>query len=118
MTLKDVWKKTLVQLEGQVTENALNMWIGTLELVAYEDDAMVFISPSQFQKDIVMSKYKDVISATMTNVVGFDIDVNVVTPEERNRIVPRNTLKRAEENNVDRKIEQITASFAHPEFTF
>jgi len=117
MTFKEVWKRTLQQLEGQVTENALEMWIGTLEPLTYEDDAAVLISPSPFQRDIVMSKYKDVISATMSNVVGFEITINVLTAEERRRTSPSGSIPKAE-SKVEESMEQITASLAHPEFTF
>ncbi|MBO5220795.1 MAG: chromosomal replication initiator protein DnaA [Clostridia bacterium] len=117
MTFKNVWEKTLVELEQLVSKNALEMWIGTLEPVAYEDDAAVMISPSPFQRDIVMSKYKDIISAAMSEVVGFEITINVLTPEERKRQTPTATIPQPE-SKVEESIEQITATLAHPEFTF
>ncbi len=115
MTFRNVWEKTLIQLKEMVSQNALEMWIGTLEPVAYEDDAAVLISPSPFQRDIVMSKYKDVISAAMTEVVGFDININVVTPEERKKPVPVAAAPAPVEEDP---ITNITSSIAHPEFTF
>ena len=115
MTLRDVWDKTLVQLKEMVTNNALDMWISTLELVAYEDDAAIFISPSPFQRDIVMSKYKDIIAAAMTEVVGFDIDVNVVTAEERKRSSVTPVVVPSEKEDP---ISNITSSIVHPEYTF
>ncbi len=114
MTFRNVWEKTLVQLEEMVSKNALEMWIGTLEPVAYENDAAVLISPSPFQRDIVMSKYKDVISAAMTEVVGFEIDINVLTPEERNPLGAVPPTPPPEED----PISNITSSIAHPEYTF
>lgn len=117
MTFKTVWEKTLVQLKEMVTENALDMWIATLEPVAYEDDAAVLISPSPFQRDIVMSKYKDIISAAMSTVVGFEIDINVMTPEERRKANPASAVP-TPPPKAEETIEQITATLAHPEFTF
>lgn len=117
MTFKDVWQRTLVQLEEMVSETALDMWIRTLEPLAYEDDAAVLLSPSQFQRDIVMSKYKDIISAAMNEVVGFDIDVKVVIPEERKQTSPSSALPQTT-SKVEESLEQITATFPHPEFTF
>ncbi len=117
MTFLNVWEKTLVQLQEMVTKNALDMWIKTLEPVAYKDDAAVLISPSPFQRDIVMSKYKDVIAAAMTEVVGFEIDVNVITQEENVRgSAPQKTEERMEEEPDP--ISNFTASIVHPEYTF
>lgn len=117
MTFKLVWEKTLVQLKEMVTENALDMWISSLEPVAYEDDAAVLISPSPFQRDIVMSRYKDTIAAAMSTVVGFEIDVNVVTPEERKKSNPSEHVP-TPPPKAEETLEQITANLAHPEFTF
>lgn len=116
MTFKHVWEKTLVQLEQLVSKNAMEMWIGTLEPVGYENDAAVFIAPSPFQRDIVMSKYKDVIAAAMGDVVGFEINVSVVTHEERKKAVP--SEHHDKNNQVEERLEKITSSFAHPEFNF
>lgn len=119
MTFKDVWEQTLIQLQEMVTENALNMWIKTLEPIAYENDAAVMISPTQFQRDIVMSKYSDIISAAMSKVVGFEISLNVLIPEERVQNSPsRAKPAPAAESKVEESMEQITARFPHPEFTF
>ncbi len=117
MTFRNVWEKTLVQLEEMVTKNALEMWISTLEPVAYEDDAAVLISPSPFQRDIVMSKYKDVIAAAMTEVVGFEIDINVLTPEERKRGPSPHAVQdqKPAENDA---ITSITSSIVHPDYSF
>ena len=117
MTFKTVWQKTLVQLEEMVTQNALEMWISTLEPIAYENDAAVLISPSPFQRDIVMSKYRDTIRAAMTAVVGFEIDINVVTHEERMRFAPTTHPPRPE-SHLEEDMAKITASISHPEFTF
>ena len=116
MTFRNVWEKTLVQLQEMVTKNALDMWIKTLEPVAYKDDAAVLISPSPFQRDIVMSKYKDVISAAMTEVVGFEIDINVITQEE-NVKTPSHKVEEPKEEEPD-PISNFTASIVHPEYTF
>lgn len=115
MTLKDVWEQTLINLEEMVMKNSLDMWIRTLELIAYEDDAMILLSPSPFHRDIVMSKYKDILCTAMSEAVKFDVDVKVVTPEERKT---SSHTSHPAESKVEESIEQITATFSHPDFTF
>ncbi len=117
MTFRNVWEKTLVQLQEMVTKNALDMWIKTLEPLAYKDDAAVLISPSPFQRDIVMSKYKDVIAAAMTEVVGFEIDINVITQEENVKPSASHKIEETKEEEPD-PISNFTASIVHPEYTF
>ncbi len=118
MTFRNVWEQTLIQLQEMVTKNALDMWIKTLEPVAYKDDAALLISPSPFQRDIVMSKYKDVIAAAMTEVVGFEIDVNVITQEENARSSAAYKPEEEEKKEEIDPISSFTASIVHPEYTF
>ncbi len=117
MTFRNVWEQTLTRLEDLVTEQALNMWVRTLEPVAYEDNAAVLLCSSPFQKDIVMSRYKDALSAAMSEVVGFEIEVKVFTSEERKRVNPTSVLPQPE-TKVEETIANLTSNLAHPDFTF
>jgi chromosomal replication initiator protein len=116
MTFRNVWDKTVEQLEQMVTKNALDMWIRTLEPIAYENDAAILMAQSPFQRDIVMSRYKDIIAAAMGEVVGFEMDVDVVTAEERKKIVPSTVIE--DHPKVEEKLEKITSSFSHPQYSF
>jgi len=117
MTFRDVWDRTLEQLKEMVSKNALEMWILPLEPVAYENDAMILICPSVFQRDIVMSRYKDIIVAAMTETVGFEMNIDVLTPEERKRAAPTAHVPEPE-NKIEESLEKLTSSLAHPEFSF
>lgn len=118
MTFRDVWDNTLTALDDTITENAMKMWIRTLEPVAYENDAMILICQTTFQKEIVMSKYKDVISTTMSELVGFDITINVQTHEERLQTSYTSRPSKPPHPEVQENFKNLTESIAHPEFTF
>ncbi len=117
MTFRSVWEQTLVKLTDLVTEQALNMWLRTLEPVAYEDNAAVLLCASPFQKDIVMSRYKDILTVAMSEVVGFDIDVKVITADERKKANPTAVVPQPE-TKVEETIANLTSTLAHPDFTF
>ncbi len=117
MTFRNVWEQTLVKLTDLVTEQALNMWLKTLEPVAYEDNAAILLCGSPFQKDIVMSRYKDILTVAMSDVVGFDIDVKVITADKRKRTNPTSVIPQTE-NKVEDTIANLTSTLAHPDFTF
>lgn len=113
MTFKDVWNKTVEALSDQyISENAMNMWIRPLEPIKYEDDSAIILSPDSFQRDIVMSRYKGVIEEVMSDIVGFEIGVKVITPEEHRPFSPKSVSKGNE------NFEKITNSIVHPEYTF
>ncbi|MBQ2272217.1 MAG: hypothetical protein II337_02010, partial [Clostridia bacterium] len=118
MTFRDVWENTLTALDDTITENAMKMWIRTLEPVAYENDAMILICQTTFQKEIVMSKYKDVISTTMSELVGFDMTINVQTHEERLQTSYTSRPSKPPHPEVQENFKNLTDSIAHPEFTF
>ena len=107
----------LKELKDQISENALHMWIETLEPVAYENDAAVMLAPSQFQRDIVMSKYKDMICAALQEVAGFEMSLDVIIEEERKGHLPASVARKTPAP-VEEEMEQLTKSIAHPDFTF
>ena len=120
---KDIWMVTVDKLSSAVGETAMDLWIKTIKPVGYEDDSAVLLMESSFHRDIVMSKYIDTIKNMLNEVVGFEMNVVTITPDDK-RFKIENTENKeevqkpsnptaAEEIDLD-KISDIS----FPEYTF
>ena len=114
MTIKDVWDVTLTKLKENIPQTALELWIEPLKPVAYSQDAIVLLASSPFQKDVVMSKYKDVISGVLSETVGFEISINVQTTDEYKTSVP---VEVPPSPGIE-QMNTITKNMSHPDYTF
>lgn len=109
---KNLWSAAVERLANHISEQAMDLWIRPIVPIAYEDYSAVLMVESSFQRDIIMSKYKELISQELSDMVGFDMSINVVTPEERPM---SSTVKMPEtpKMQIENYVEPI-----YPEYTF
>ena len=110
---KNVWYKAVENLEGQITATAFDLWIKSIQPVKYESDCAVLLVESQFQKDVVTAKYKEIIKKALSEVAGFEMDISLITSAEmkNNRIKPIETSETVAE--IEESITPI-----YNEYTF
>ncbi|MBO4391898.1 MAG: AAA family ATPase, partial [Clostridia bacterium] len=109
---ENIWAAAVERLSEQISKQAMDLWIRPIVPVSYVDFCAVLLVESPFQRDIIMSKYKDDISAVLTEIVGFDMSINVITPEEQTTSTP---VKHTDAPKV--KIENLVEPI-YPEYTF
>ena len=120
-SFKDVWEKALVILKNDLNSISYESWIKLLIPMKMENDVAYFCVSTLFQKSIIDKKYKKDMETAITNVIGFDVTVQVMTEEE---VPPRFReiahRKTDEVNTVLPKIEddEIRAFNAKSNLTF
>ena len=83
---RHIWEKAVEELSHSVTETAMDLWIRPIRPVKYENDCAVLLVDSPFHRDIIMSKYRNMIRDVLTGIVGFEMDVRVITAEEDKKV--------------------------------
>ncbi|MGN0989254.1 MAG: DnaA ATPase domain-containing protein, partial [Eubacteriales bacterium] len=113
-TFKNVWEKALERLSKNLSPTTMDLWIKTILPVGYEDDCAVLLVETNFQRSIIMTKYCDVIKETLSDVVGFDMDINVVTSEDKRYASKQKLIPAAEIEDPTELPQNTTFS----EYTF
>ncbi len=70
----------------QMTEVAFNLWIKDIEPVKLTGDEAHIRVNSEFKKNIVSEKYKDLLSRGFENVLGFPVEVKIDFSTENSEI--------------------------------
>ena len=53
------------------------LWFGELKLRSLTEDKAVFTTSSALKKNILSTKYKDIIKDTLTEIIGFEVDTEI-----------------------------------------
>lgn len=70
-------------LDQNVLSNvAFNLWICCLEPVKLKEGRATFSVRSDFQKSIIEERYLSLIKDGFVNVLGFDVDIDIITAAE------------------------------------
>ena len=80
--LDEFLEKTKELLKGEVTKISYETWIKDLELQSMENNTIVLIEHTQFQKDSIMSRYYDLFKNTFKYLTNKEWEITVVLNED------------------------------------
>ncbi len=89
----EFWDAVLGYCRENMNNIAFNMWIDPLKLIKIESERVIIAAPG-FKIDLIMSKYRGLIEEAFFNVMGFNVDIELIPFEN----VPKD--KTIEENNT------------------
>lgn len=87
---KDIMEALRPELERRVgaAPAIFQLWFGELNLVSLSESEAVFTAPTPLKKKILLTKYIKQIEETTEEVLGFAVDVKIVTVDELNAPPP------------------------------
>ncbi len=98
-SFKDVWDRALVILQNELNSISYESWIKLLIPMKMENDVAYFCVSTLFQKSIIDKKYKQNIEKAISDTMGFDVAIKVMTEDEVPPRFQEITQKKNEEFN-------------------
>lgn len=78
----ELWELCCDYFKTQVTEVAYNVWLSKIEPVSLNNDEVVLKVNHPFQRSIILDKYKNLINEGLEKILGFPINLEVITQDE------------------------------------
>ena len=73
----ELWELIKEECKKQVSESIYNVWFKDMELVSFTERKVV-IALSDFKRKIIETKFMNKLTDSFTNVLGFDINIELV----------------------------------------
>ena len=117
--LNDITSLVLDIVEQKLPSKTIfNLWFLNFELLSLTDKKAVFNTPTALRRRIISTKYKDLLTNALEEVIGFSVEVEIISPmDEQSEIVsiddvePIENVKTEEERKAaedrKRKIEDF-----------
>lgn len=87
-SLNDIWEAICLELKKKMTEISFNVWFKDLHLVEIRGGEVVLAIYSDYKKQIIESNYQKVLKECITEIMGIDMEVNIVVEDENGKIIP------------------------------
>jgi chromosomal replication initiator protein len=101
----DVWQAVLKLLEQHLTPIAISTWFSGCQVVELQDNRLVLYTKSVFSRDVIMTRYLDLVKNALKEIFAADFAVQVIGDEEMAR-------------RINRMPPQRTDSLGGEQFTF
>ncbi len=117
-SIKEAWSEILAYLQNQsdISQVAYNTWISCIEPCSIEDNAVVVLVRTNFQRGIIAGQYADRIKTAVREVLGIPFDLKILSEEdqkEKTEAKPDPNFPQAE-NFVDQN--PVTSDYSFDNF--
>ncbi len=97
MSAKEIWDKTLSIISKEITPVSFNTWIKNLEPITIDEDIFILKTPNTFNKDILETRYYDLIMNSLHQSSLEKFTVKFVTDQYNEN--PSQKPKKSRERN-------------------
>lgn len=99
---KSIMEALMPELEKRVgaAPAIFNLWFGEMELISLSESEAVFSAPTALKKKILITKYINQITNTVEDVLGFPVEVKILSVDEIN--APPKDEEEDEEDDIPR----------------
>ncbi len=89
-SLYQVWVYTMEYLQDNydISEAAIDMWIGSLSLKSIDNGIVNLEVNTDFQKNIIEQQYGERLRESFSHVLGFEVKLNIISTERKPIIEP------------------------------
>jgi len=102
-TKEDIWNRIKDLMALQLTTTAVNTWFDDASLLELKDNKAIILSPSDFKRDFIKSRYTNNVLSALHELFGFDFELTV--------------LGESDYANYSREDESVGEAI-HEEYTF
>lgn len=75
--IREVWEMVKNTFRETLSETAVNLWFGEVEILSFKDDSIQLGIPSEMKYNIISAKYLEKIKETFSALLGFEVDVDL-----------------------------------------
>ena len=80
--LNELLTKAKELLKDETTKISYETWIKNLEIQSFDNDTVVLVASSSFQKESIQSRYYDLLTNTFNFITNKECKINIVSKDE------------------------------------
>ena len=77
----EIWERVLSILKQNMTETTISTWFSDIEPVALDENRFILSVPTEFKRDILISRYAEDIKRALYDLFSADLDVVILGEE-------------------------------------
>ena len=113
----DIWERVLSLMKQTMTETTITTWFSDAEPVALDENRFILYVPTDFKREIVVSRYLKDIKKALYDLFSEDLDVVVLSEDEKDKCAkkepPSRFLPGTEEYTFERFVVGNSNKLAH-----
>lgn len=111
----DIWLKVLGILKNDLTSTAITTWFDDCRAIDISDGCLVICTTSDFKKDVITSRFSDIIKAALRDLFSGDFDLLILSDKELEDFIEETSASKMENElfTFERFVVGNSNKFAH-----
>jgi chromosomal replication initiator protein len=118
LDLAQLWQKVQADLKGRMSQPSFETWISPLEIDTVTDKAVTLRAESEFNRELILKRYRNELKAAFSEAVGHAMEVAVVVTEPKEEEAALEDALSAKELPNRPWTPRTTRSNLNPRYTF
>lgn len=81
--LNEIVNLMLEQIGEKFKNPSFKIWFGGFQLISLTEEKAIFSTPSNLRQKFLSSKYKPLIVEALTEAIGFEVDIEIISTENK-----------------------------------
>lgn len=116
--LYEIWNLALQLIRPAYSESSFGLWFSDIEPVDITDKKFVLSTPSQMKKNIISKNHREVVENALTEVMGYYIEMALLTREEAESYRTHGYVPTPEEVVKEEPLSSVPHSTPVTDYTF
>ena len=116
--LYEIWELALQLIKPAYSESSFGLWFSDIEPVDITDKKFVLSTPSQMKKNIISKNHREVVENALTEVMGYYIEMALLTREEAESYRTHGYVPTPEEIVKEEPLSAVPHSTPVTDYTF
>ena len=78
----DLWNEIKKLLSREMSDTAIATWFGDCRVLELQDNLLLLHCPSAYSREIILTRYSDLLKRVLKEIFGAEFELNVLTTEE------------------------------------
>lgn len=119
LDLAELWQKVQADLKAKMSQPSFETWISPLEIETLTDKSVTLKAESDFNRDLILKRYRDVLKEAFSEALGTSMEVAVIVaePKEEEDASAEEVLSQRELPHRS-WTPRVTRSNLNPRYTF
>ncbi|TCP22152.1 chromosomal replication initiator protein DnaA [Scopulibacillus darangshiensis] len=118
--IHDLWNQALAHIQKKLSKPSFETWLKATTAHSLEDNTIIITAPNEFARDWLESRYSSLISDTIKDLTGSELDVKFIIPQNitEDEQFNINQLKKKSDRKNGNQAEETKKSMLNSKNTF
>ncbi len=116
--IDELWQETLSSIQQKLSKPSFDTWLKSTKALNFDESMLVICAPNKFCQEWLETRYIKLISNTVLDVIGWEVDIKIVIEDESQKNDASDPSASSVPVRQKRQNDEPFSHMLNPKYTF